>query len=628
VADRFTSHASFAAVLIFAVAFLSPMLRSGFYCDDIKNSCTAGFIRLSDSSLATVIEQCTLAAMQGGRLFPGALATTFAIHFLFTSAAAYKGFILALTLANLVQFYALLRCWKVHPAAAQLATLALVLLLQMRASCDPLLGFAGIMQIVTGQLLLSMICLQRYLESARRAWLVSSVLIYVSSLLTYEISYLFLPIYLAMAVAHCGQWRRALATVGPHALATGVLTCYVLGLRFSVPMDAGSPYRFSLAPSAVAATALKQASAALPLSYALLSLHRPDIFDALRALSRWDSWLIALAAGALTWVLLRKIPGDPQARQGAPLKLLFAAGLMIWILPGMAIAASPKYQTFVLAGIGYLPVYVQYCGVPLVAVAGLLWLIGRYPDRRARLAFAVILTSAWVALITFDTNRDVVDRSASLTSNCRGQQLFEAALSAGLADDIPEGATVITAGAESIPLLDIGPPLSSAYITQQLQRKINSISDAGGPGTRSLGDQLAGLKPAAFVLSVHCVNDQSGFVIVGSIDPNIADPDVAQRSARNFRVFLCRMPKSAAREDVVRTFGGWWAGSRFAREDPDPQVIDVSQLRLLRSGPDWAIFEGSFARPSDVATAQLRMSSAVASRRPDEQISMADSADD
>ncbi len=267
--DCIRSHAGFAAVLIFAAGFLSPMLRSGFYYDDIKNSCIAGYIQLSETSLAAIIEQCTMGAMETGRFFPGALATTFTVHWLFPGAMAYKCFILALTLVNLAQFYALLRCWKVNPAAAQLGTLALVLLLQMRAFGDPLLGFAGIMQIVMGQLLLSMICLQRYLESVRPTWLVASLAIHVSSLLTYEISYLFLPVYLTMSFAHYRQWRRALATVGPYALAIGVLTCYVLGLRFSVPMARDFAYRFSLAPPAVAGTALKQASAALPLSYAL-----------------------------------------------------------------------------------------------------------------------------------------------------------------------------------------------------------------------------------------------------------------------------------------------------------------------------------------------------------------------
>ncbi len=210
-----------------------------------------------------------------------------------------------------------------------------------------------------------------------------------------------------------------------------------------------------------------------------MSPHSKEYFDAWRVVSRWDNWMMAFAAAALTYALLRKIPGVQATGQGPPLRLLFASGLMIWILPGLAIAVSPKYQACVLTGIGYLPVYVQYCGVPLIAVAGLLGFAGRFPALRTRLALAVTLTSASVALITFDTNRNVVDFCPS-TSNCRGQQIVEEALNAGLADNIPTSATVITTKAEPVDLLDEGPPVSSSFMTQCLRRTVNSISEVGG----------------------------------------------------------------------------------------------------------------------------------------------------
>ncbi len=139
------------------------------------------------------------------------------------------------------------------------------------------------------------------------------------------------------------------------------------------------------------------------------------------------------------------------------------------------------------------------------------------------------------------------------------------------------------------------------------------------------------MKPPTFVLSVHCVNTQSGYVILGSIDhaiarPAIEDPAIAQRSVRSFRIFLRGMPTSAAGKHAAGTLAPWRADSESQQEDRQRQVIDVSQLRLMRTGPDWAIYEGRFSRPSDVATVELRMNSAVAWPRPHEQLSMADSA--
>ena len=129
----------------------------------------------------------------------------------------YKCYILSLVLSNLLLFYVLLRRWSVGHAAAQLGTLSLVLLMQMRLFPDPLLAFTGLMQILTAQLLLSMIALQEYLRSQRRGWLIVSLLCYVSALLTYEISYLFLPIYLtqtyvSLSPLASGRWRRSVGT--------------------------------------------------------------------------------------------------------------------------------------------------------------------------------------------------------------------------------------------------------------------------------------------------------------------------------------------------------------------------------------------------------------------------------
>lgn len=597
-------HVALLAVLGFAVVFLSPALRSDFYFDDVKNACTAGQTRLFGMSIWHLTECIIRDSMRNGRVFPGALGLTFLVHYFFTNATAYKGFLLLLTLSNLVEFYYLLRCWKVNRPAAALGTLALVLLIQLRAFADPLLGFAGIMQLLLAQLLLTMVALEKYLATRRPSWLVASVAIFTTSLVTYEISYIFVPIFLAMIYARRREWRASLAVLHPYLAVIVVLSAFIFGLRYNVRMPHDFPYRFRLFPVEIVATSLTQATSALPLSYALLSPHRPYYFDGWRAVTRWENWLVAAWAAGMAWLLLDRLRAG-SIRTVSP-KMLALVGLLTWFLPGVPISVSPKYQSCVEVGIGYLPVYVQYIGVALLAVAGLLWLARQDQAVRRWLAPALAAASAAVALISFDTSRFVVDLLQSCP-NVRERHIVEAALAAGLGDPIPAESTVLATTGVGCGVLRAGPPVSSSFITQHLNRRVHAINGVAGPGERSVEDQLEGVPQPTFVLAVNTSDGHSGYVLLGTIDPPqtgasatdepgheqaIAAPNYA---AREYRVFVRGTPKWPA--------GPMTAAEAAASESAERVALEPG-FRLVRRGPDWAIYEGRLpqaAEPGSVA---------------------------
>ncbi len=285
------------AVLVFAAGFLSPLLSSGFYIDDMVNSCTAGFMLMEDFDLGSFIAAHTHDWMLHGRFFPLALVITYTAHVLFLSTLPYKLFTVALALIDLLAFHALLRAWRVPRAAAALGTLFLVLLFQTRRFSDPLLSFAGIMQLLAAQLLLALLTLEWYLDTGRRRWLVASVVLHVSSLMTYEISYLFLAIYLAATYARFQAWRPALLGLRAHLAVTLIMAAFVSGLRTHVPYFEKDAYRPNWDPMAIYSAARVQTVSALPLSYPLLSDYRWKELSLVRLISRWDNWLMALAAG-------------------------------------------------------------------------------------------------------------------------------------------------------------------------------------------------------------------------------------------------------------------------------------------------------------------------------------------
>ncbi len=133
----------------------------------------------------------------------------------------------------------------------------------------------------------------------------------------------------------------------------------------------------------------------------------------------------------------------------------------------------------------------------MLVVAVLLSLAAKYPRHRHHLVLALVAANACVAMIQFDTNRNVVEMlEASVDS--RGRRNMEVALSVGVADLVPAGATIMTTTWHAW-LFD-GPPLSSGLFTQFLRRRVYVVNhDLGPHKLRSLSQQLTRLKAPSFV---------------------------------------------------------------------------------------------------------------------------------
>jgi hypothetical protein len=117
----------------------------------------------------------------------------------------------------------------------------------------------------------------------------------------------------------------------------------------------------------------------------------------------------------------------------------------MWLLPASLIAVSQKYQQELRWGEGYLPVYVQYFGVILVALGLLMrWrggVIFSPSGRHWRSVACAVLASC--LLVNIHDNRLVVEQ-ANIELHYRRSALVEA-LSRGILAEVPEGATLVIA---------------------------------------------------------------------------------------------------------------------------------------------------------------------------------------
>lgn len=604
-------HGGLLCVLVFAVFFLRPLVESGFVCDDVPNSYTAGLIRLGEGGLKRCIHHHNRQWMEGGRFFPIAVAVTYAAHAYLITATPYKCFVLLLVLVNLLQFYWLLQLWKVPPAVAQLGTLTLVLLLQMRFFPDPLLSFAGILQIVAGEFLLSAICLQKYLDTGRRAWLIGGGVVYGCSLMTYEISYAFLPILLAQAYFHCRRWPAALAATRPHWITALLLGSYVLGLRFHIPMTDDHPYKIHWKPNWIFDVLYRQATSALPLSYGLSTPYRPH-WDFARLAGRAENWGMLLAAGTLTLALCWSLRSTAAAEPRRPLRPLLVLGLMTWILPALPLAFSSKYHQWVSSpGLGYLPVYVQYFGVALLAVSAMSWLAAAERWQRP-LAALLLAANGCVALATFDTNCRVVQMNDT-ASETESRRNLELALSAGVCDMVPEGSTILATRWRT--WMINGPPYSSALFTQMLGRRVHVVSQQPGPPGRSLDEQLAKLPAPTYSVYEHTMDSRTGFVVVGTLEPGAAAANTGY-TVRTVRIFLHGALTAVTHPEFSGALTAWTLPSG-GDEKRVQHHLEFKRLGTLKWSGDWAIQEGVFSEPVDVTTLEFVATTSPAAPHPD-----------
>jgi hypothetical protein len=416
-----------------AFVLLQPVLETGYLSDDSANSSITGIIRYHDFTLAGLITDECRGYLAQGRFFPMMVIIARTIFHILPGLLAYKIYLVVSVLLNLLLFAGLLRRITGSITLAAIGVLTTAALFQFRFYHDPILSFHGFMQFVMTGTLLSLWSLDRFLTGGSRWWLAGAVFFYVPVLLTYEITYTFFLLHLALILARGRSWNAAALIALPFLSAAVSCAAVPFILRTFLGSTPGEAYSPSSDFPAIGKAYAKQLISAFPLS----SYLNYSYFVMLRLTRLLPLLLVTFSAFLLARALLRRLSQErPEGGIGA--RGLALLGLLLWMLPGLPIALSPKYQAELRLGLGYLPVYAQYFGVGLLLLAGIVW-GSRYFQRPAlpkiaTLVFALILGHHYAA-------------NVSLVRMCNGQrgirENVEDALAAGLLDNVPEDAVLL-----------------------------------------------------------------------------------------------------------------------------------------------------------------------------------------
>ncbi len=594
VVERWARGACLVGLVVLAVLVLWPTLGLGYFSDDVLTSLTPGILRNNHMSLGDRILDTIRNSMREGRFYPLHWIPFSGVFWLIRDVQQYRIYIVGCVVINLLLFVHFVRRLSGSAGLAYLAACLTCMLFQLRAFHDPILSFFGLLQMVVALTLLSLIALWRHLEGGGRAWLIWSILIYITSVLLYEMSYLFFLFHAFLIGRRRLGWRPWLSKVLPFAVAAGFGIGMSFLLRWLAPASSAMHTKYGMVPTpgTFLPALARQISGALPLTY--FAADPAGIFRDVKtpgALVRWlgraDVLAVALVAMGVCSLVLLRLRGRPANDGGEQTRidwgLLVMLGLLLAVVPGVMTSMTARYQQEVTFGMSYVPVYTQYFGVALVLASVIWYVLARWAGRgvpawcgRVAVAVAVGLTTA----VTYRANRDTAVSLISppgsphfnpLASLYQGQWHYqrlnlELALQSGLMDEVPEHSTLRVSHA--YPTWHDGTWGFLFYATHA--RKVLKVLPPNAPD--------AGSTPGKTYLEHDvCLGRNAGYVV-------LSEPGGGE--AGEFRLFvhhphLFRGSKVPAFLVVGRSPGAAESGS---------YLKPARELRLLRSGPDWAIF--------------------------------------
>ncbi len=553
----------YAAAFLLCALLLAPILQSGFIGDDTYNSSTWSRSAMQvdgQGLIEAAFEDQKVWVTHYGRFFPMTAYTYVVFHLVNGDAPAYKALIFALVLLDVGLLAVLVRRLSGSDALSGL-TLALVpTALQFRSLSyeDPILAYAGLLQVVAALTLGSLILLVIYLDRAQRRFLVASLVLYGLSLVTYEISLALFPLHFLIVWLYPKResLRKSLKTASPYAILAVITATTAVGLRLvygaaltntsaqyasrlavTANVSEGS-YAPNFAPAAILTTIAKQVVASFPLSYRLIA---PDTSawmpSFVSALYHSPKGAMALVAGYTTVVLMICLQVWRERVTGRLLNwqvtLCVGAGLVV--LPQVLISLSPRYQAEVFWGVGYLPVYFGSLGIAAVLAVGIYSLL-RVVSPRGRVPFLVvaalvIVPVVYTGVVNFYSNQTVVElrNRDSLYPRVAVSQ----AIDHGLFREVPSDATLVLGTphnweSEAFYEGESGLPIEKVIAAAQLPESLPSNTSVVNNGDGSSTYRLPSTSTLYFVAN-QGYWQSNGFAVSGKIRQFVVRPGQTTR---------------------------------------------------------------------------------------------------
>lgn len=435
----------FLFILAFIV-FCYAVVKSGYYGDDSLNSFIESI--MAEKGFGFVDQY----AHNFRTFLPGRLSILQFYHWvflLFSSLIVYKIYVCAVVCVALLSTYLVSKAIVKEPHLPFLIIVFTVLIgIQFREYGDSVLVFHGATSLSLILLNASILLFIKFLEFKKGLWIVASLIFFTIGCLTYELVYPFFLIFFLISVG-LGRLtvKHALRYLWLFLAPVAILTLPNILSRVLVqtPAIGSDPnyhkaYEFSLNLAGIAQTLGKEIVSSLPLSNLLINPFSSFSINSLVLIS--DAWILLLAVltglfGMVFYLALKAVKTQRTGDAATPRPnqfLLAAYALMLLVIPNGIIALSPKYQTEIVWGSGYVSLYFGYFGMGILASMALCAVVKRYSSTWPLLVFSLLLGTG--AAANFAANNKTVEVLNSFWKNPR--TVAEDALRKGIMDGVSD----------------------------------------------------------------------------------------------------------------------------------------------------------------------------------------------
>ena len=433
--DRRKTVAFYLVSTLFAILTLLLLYKVPYNGDDMINCLTDGGLSYSNRNIFDHTFSLLKNWMDSGRFYPLAF-YSYSMFVTFNTLFAYRTFQIVLNLAVILSFSFFVKKLTRNDLYAIVSILILPLFFQYRYYQDPITAYHGMLQLVALYMIWALILHTTGLEKGKLRYQLVGMILYACALLTYEISFAFILLFLVIPFFY-GKGRRVILSMLPYILVTIVILGFTFYLRAAAPNPTYAGISFSWDAYGIMKAFLSQLSAAIPLSYWLLATPDFMIYNAkvmLLNITMVDI-LLSLLMGTALLLALRYLPSKKAEGK------VLLVGLMLWILPATILSLSFRYQTELSPGVGYLPVYVQYFGGVLIALYLCSLILSSISKEKKRKIVSVVLVCCFCLgfLLNHVNNRTI----QKIYSNNNRQDVSTYALEQGLMSRVEENSSLL-----------------------------------------------------------------------------------------------------------------------------------------------------------------------------------------
>ena len=425
-------------LIIWVFYVLFPLLGIGFVSDDAYNSQILGKSIFDGSSIWEEISiEIKKWLFESGRFSPFAWLYTYGLYSLQPSPFVVKSITLAIIAVNVLFYSKIVHFITKDRNLSYLCAFIVPLLFQFRLWHDPIMAFTFMIPMLSLFLFTSLFLLIKYLEKNEAKTITLFIFLYILSLCTYELSYIFIIFYILIILfssSRRGWWKPFLLVV----IATSAHLLILIFYRDSnESIYPGSNLNFDY--EVVLSALLVQVTSAFPLSWKLAA---GAAHESLSKLTYSVLIVFSIFSLVITDQFYKLKDGFSVTK--ASIKLLIFS-LALLLLPAVPIALTGHQNELVKMGFGYayIVVFIQYFGSVALFLTIIYFIKNRYffKNRETISFFFIFLVILSIGYFTRQENSFVAHEVNKFYKYPR--DLIKKSINSGILDHISSNSLLL-----------------------------------------------------------------------------------------------------------------------------------------------------------------------------------------